>query len=542
MFEPIPFTDAVRDLRLRQTELFEKIRLPYYLGCRLKILLVADGFLYFDDDNFGLSELVATLRGMSTFLYPVTVDLAHRGNPGAARLAGGQSGFVFSENALKSYHQVWIMASQSSFAAPISDDERQAIRQFMDNGGGVFATGDHEDLGVSVGGYIPRVRSMRHWFWPNPGPNGEPVAPHGGNATRHDTNREGHDSGFSFDDQSDDIPQRISPHYFGGGFIRSVHPVLCTSTGPIRVLPDHPHEGECVVPANLGDNYTIGADSFREYPDGPDGNPLAPLVIATSTMIPGAETLGKPPVPGGSFGAIGAWDGHRAGKFGRIVVDATWHHFINVNLIGDRDLGLPDMSEPKTMGFLHSATGQAHYARIKSYFRNIANWLTPRSMRRCLLHRHIWYAVNNGSVLENLRRDDLVYTGSLVLDRLRLLTPCQRLSLFDDLHIELKPSIRELIDPFMPSKRAEEAADTLPIEEIKRFSRELTATVAGAIALQVLDLQLTPEQLKRKAGEEESEIEELAAAADKGIQLAFSEMRARVEKQTALTRKVFAEL
>ncbi|HSJ79091.1 MAG TPA: hypothetical protein VK913_10205, partial [Erythrobacter sp.] len=69
---------------------------PYYFGCRLRILIVADHFIYFNDDDFGLSEVVATLRGMSTFAYPVTVDLAHRGNPGAARLAGGTPNFTFT--------------------------------------------------------------------------------------------------------------------------------------------------------------------------------------------------------------------------------------------------------------------------------------------------------------------------------------------------------------------------------------------------------------------------------------------------------------
>lgn len=34
-----------------------------------------------------------------------------------------------------------------------------------------------------------------------------------------------------------------------------------------------------------------------------------------------------------SFGLVSAYDGHPAGV-GRITCDSTWHHFINVNLIG----------------------------------------------------------------------------------------------------------------------------------------------------------------------------------------------------------------
>ena len=40
-----------------------------------------------------------------------------------------------------------------------------AFTQFMNNGGGLFATGDHEDLGAPLCAAIPRVRSMRRWLW-----------------------------------------------------------------------------------------------------------------------------------------------------------------------------------------------------------------------------------------------------------------------------------------------------------------------------------------------------------------------------------------
>ena len=44
------------------------------------------------------------------------------------------------------------------------------------------------------------------------------------------------------------------------------------------------------------------------------------------------DTL-KPPVRPRCFGAISAYDGDPAGV-GRIVCDATWHHFVNINLNG----------------------------------------------------------------------------------------------------------------------------------------------------------------------------------------------------------------
>lgn len=546
------------DLRRRHLDLIGKIRLPYYFGCRLKILVVADSFLYFNDENFGLSELVATLRGMSTFMYPVTVDLAHRRNPGAARLAGATPNYTFTYDHLKKYHQVWLFAADypsrtppgGVVPPPITDNERRALRRFMDEGGGVFATGDHEDLGATVGGYIPRVRSMRQWFFPGVGPQGEPVAPHGSNATRHDTNRAGHDGVFSFNDQSDDIPQTITPHYFGG-LVRTVHPVLCTPGGPIRVLPDHAHEGRCVIPPNLGGNYAIGADSFREYPDGPDGNPVAPVIAATATMIAGAAApeFGKPPVPGGSFGVIGAWDGNRAGAFGRVVVDATWHHFINVNLIGDRDLGPPAAANPKTLGFLHTAAGQAHYERIKTYFRNIANWMTPRPVRRCRLHRHLWWLARDGVLLESLRGDELAVAGRIAFHRLRWLGPCDRLSILDDLVLELKPDLRRLVDPWAPVKGDGRRLAGLQPRDAQQFADDLVAHVLGGAVLEISRLDLDPADLPAQAGkkgkadvEENFEVKALSKAVDAGARAGAQDLAARIKAQAAALKGVSALL
>jgi hypothetical protein len=525
MLPDFKINPALDDLGKRHLEWYREELRPYYFGCRLRILIVADSFIYFNDADFGLSEVVATLRGMSTFAYPVTVDLAHRGNPGAARLAGGTSGFTFSDASLANYHQVWIFAaeypSRDGPRPPISQDEQRAIRKFMDNGGGVFATGDHEDLGVTVGGYIPRVRSMRRWFFPGTGPDGEPVAPHGRNATRHDTNRKGHNASWSFDDQSDDVPQEIIPHYFGSSaLISSVHPVLCTKDGPIRVLPDHAHEGRCEVPGNLGRNFTIGGDVFREYPDGPDGQPLAPRVIATATMIAGAAApeFDKPPVPGGSFGVIAAWDGHRAGNFGRVVVDATWHHFININLIGDRSLGAPDPAIPKTMGFLHTPAGVAHYEKIKAYFRNIADWLTPRSRRSCLIKRHIWAATQTGWFLENYRRDDLVYTGNLVFGRAWPLRPCDRLNLIVEVPELQRWPWLDLFDPQVRFPEIEKLRDTGRFKVIEPLLKAVPAAMLGAVAVEMAQLDLPVEKLERELGDDESRIPELDEATKRGAE------------------------
>src|SRR4051812_17437176 len=105
----------------------------------------------------------------------------------------------------------------------LSDAELFAITTFMNNGGGVFATGDHESLGRPLCGLIPRVRSMRKWFFPNDGGSvprqfGEPDAPPALATTVSGTLQRRHDTtmtnwtdldpsgGVWFDDQSDDTP------------------------------------------------------------------------------------------------------------------------------------------------------------------------------------------------------------------------------------------------------------------------------------------------------------------------------------------------
>jgi hypothetical protein len=83
----------------------------------------------------------------------------------------------------------------------------QAILNFMNSGGGVFATGDHYKLGACLCGAIPRVRSMRKWFVtanpdetdhayntnPKVGPLGEPCSTPQDGQFRIDTTQPGRD-------------------------------------------------------------------------------------------------------------------------------------------------------------------------------------------------------------------------------------------------------------------------------------------------------------------------------------------------------------
>jgi len=245
----------------------------------------------------------------------------------AHRQVSGEAGvidnFDFSSYDLDQYSQVWLFGiNRQSQGGELSDVELRHLTEFMDAGGGVFATGDHEDLGNPLAAEVPRVRSMRRWYYPNPGPNGEPVAPAQSGADRHDTLVGG-------GTQTDPDPQEIRPRYyfrFTGGSsvilhrVKYPHPVLCGPNGVINYLPDHMHEGLCEVPSDLSKNYTFDGVPFEEYPS-KDGSQEAPEVIAWAVNN----------VTNDEFGVLAAYDGHEV-DVGRVVVDATWHHWFNINI------------------------------------------------------------------------------------------------------------------------------------------------------------------------------------------------------------------
>jgi hypothetical protein len=221
-----------------------------------------------------------------------------------------------------------------------------------------------------------------------------------GGPRRNDTNRIG-DPGSQFEDQSDDIPQPINPRMYSvrSGIFRYLypHPLLCGPNGTIRVMPDHPHEGECVEPSDTSLPLNFTGLLGPEYPPATVAGPRPlPEVIATSTVLSGTTSSGKDPTIAQSFGGICAYDGHRAGV-GRVVTDATWHHFVNINLIGDVTVGA---GQPKRVGFLWSAAGQQHLENIKAYFRNLAIYLARPANISCMRSRMLWSLIYSHRVLE----------------------------------------------------------------------------------------------------------------------------------------------
>jgi hypothetical protein len=369
------------------------------------------------DDYFGLSTVVRTLHQLPLF----KIMKAHRdtdptdfnslSSADRVLLKPDFENFKFDQHDLNALDEMWLFGvggpNETSF---LSETELMAIAAFMNAGGGVFATGDHEDLGLPLCGRIMRVRSMRKWYFNNPGPDGEPLAPPGGSggslaAERIDTTQPGHretssSPNFAFDNQSDDIPQPITATPAG-----STHPLLALPGGGLLgVLPDHMHEGEVIDPfdpqfqfsATLTYNKgNTGQRTFVEYPLDASGHQVRPQILALGTVLGGHTTQvsaeeesfhsgsGTPTkLPSRNFGVIGAYDGHKAGV-GRVCVDSTWHHFFDINLIGDPAATEIDhtvvppveLGFEKRKGFTASSQGRAHLANIESYYLNIARWL-----------------------------------------------------------------------------------------------------------------------------------------------------------------------
>lgn len=329
----------------------------------INVLMVIDSRgTYSTDFPFSLDTLVTLLReGNEEAVF--TVTRAHRGTDDYAKGADIK-GFSFDDHPLDRYHELWLFGVGRKPENPLRDSEIERISWFMQQGGGVFATGDHEDMGWALCGKIPRVRSMRKWNWDDDTDPNDPIAPPEKAPGRHDTvQRRYGDGPFTLDDQSDDIPQIISPHYYPDDGRSAVHPLLTCGAGVITHFPDHPHEGDCYVPTNLTRTFLISGQEYDEYPTTHPPRTVPEVVAWSTSGSRPADRDDKGILDATTFGAVCAYDGHQQ-DVGRVVVDATWHHFFGINL----------------KGFAASQTepGRQAYREITQYFMNIGLWLLPR--------------------------------------------------------------------------------------------------------------------------------------------------------------------
>ena len=154
---------------------------PWLWQPRLRILFVLDGRISTTDEvSFGLGLVLDTLTDDSfAWWVRYQVDVVRR-DDGTQRMSPPldrypeRLDFSFIEDGfdIDEYDQVWFFGDfpmNQTFDPtderyhPLTDPELKVLAEWMDRGGGVFATGDHYNLGASMCSRIPRVRTMRKW-------------------------------------------------------------------------------------------------------------------------------------------------------------------------------------------------------------------------------------------------------------------------------------------------------------------------------------------------------------------------------------------
>jgi uncharacterized protein YjbI with pentapeptide repeats len=136
------------------------------LDCKTRILLVTDGLSFNPGSGFGLGEAAGIIASATTTNHDVEVTTAHwSADPTADvenfRFAGNHTVNGVSRT-IHYYEEIWIFGLGGATAATaMGGSDLDQLETFMDDGGGVFCTGDHDDLGAFLSGNVKRVKSMR---------------------------------------------------------------------------------------------------------------------------------------------------------------------------------------------------------------------------------------------------------------------------------------------------------------------------------------------------------------------------------------------
>jgi hypothetical protein len=440
---------------------------------------------------FGLTHVVSALEA-STNNPPIQVTKAHRQTDPKAPSTEVLNEFQFTMSLSETYDVIWLMGvapwNYAEFGAPpgvpnykndqkienadqgtpvLTAAELVAISSFMDQGGGVFAVGDHGSLGSCLSWTVPRAQRMRRWFLTeDPSQTAPPPAAmylgSGQTSTlvpRISTVQPNPILAFEdavavaktfppntpvpagdqiseipFENQSDDVPAPITPKIYTEFYQRRVgnfwqasiehvpHPLMdLGQLGVLNVMPDHMHEG--MIATNGAAEFAVLTlpDGTLEFPKDVTGLQPLPETIATGKSL--AEeiwlayfdtTLGfaGDPTPGANetYGVSAAYDGQPLG-LGRVAVDSTWHHFFDINLIGDQDIVAEESvassfaNDPRSKGFNASAQGQVYLSMFDQYYVNLATWLAKPVVTFSAFPFGLWVILNDGHLREALVGD-----------------------------------------------------------------------------------------------------------------------------------------
>ena len=385
----------------------------------INVLVVIDGAFLFQNNagtpDFTFATLVSTLTNAG-----FQVTKANREADPNADLP--DFNFATSANLLD-FDVIWMVGdgglndnpiAMEGTKPPLDPAQLNAIANFMEQGGGVFAVGDHYSLGSAMCGQIPRVRVMRSWYGPGDASKPAELAvvpdnfPNEG-VGRADTTLKNPSGIYPatdaannptvspyayFQNQSDALPQTITPTS------SPAHPILRNNGHDVTVYPDHMHEGNA-LDVVAGFDYTqpspYGDTSKGEF-RAIAGSRQMPQIIATGQTRAQASYVVSDTGPvvldstiSGAFhvNTLSVYDGRIAGV-GRIVTGSTFHHYLDINLVGASSVDAT--TDPMVGGEAEKgqglSTNATAFADIQAVYVNITNWLArPQPAISLILER-----------------------------------------------------------------------------------------------------------------------------------------------------------
>lgn len=341
---------------------------------RIRILLYTDDPRFSTSTlpipHFALGQMIERLRGHAPSFAEISTTVVNRS-------ADQQSNKLDVLLNRESFDEIWFFgmrqantAGEGETASELDQGEVDALRQWMNKGGGVLITGDHANglplhlvanaynpcgafaadvqflgLGRALGHCVPRAGLLRKW-------EGPPTLRPGDSLMTDDAEQSDRDGqelllenvNLFGEPDTDGQPHPLFFYRWRDRYSRS--------TQYINSFPDHDHEGAVVIPK------TLDAD----WPTGRRGQ-TQPHIIARSTHV---QT-------GTEINILAAYNGDLA-FVGRIVADSSFHHYVNLNLLG----------------FEHPAPAGSPADQIGQFYANLAVWLAPRRKRREMALAMCW--------------------------------------------------------------------------------------------------------------------------------------------------------
>ncbi|GAB4440775.1 MAG: hypothetical protein OHK0035_31960 [Cyanobacteria bacterium J069] len=236
---------------------------------------------------------------------------------------------VLSQLDRTKFDQLWLLALDTGDG--LSPNDQAGILRFYQQGGGIFSTRDHQDMGLSMV-EIPPLGGLHYFHSQNLDPDESRCC-----------NDDGETKTISFPNyhsgRNGDY-QKITP-------LEPIHDLLRRPDGSlIELFPAHPHEGGVGVPAGASHVRAIATGTSRVT-----GREFNLVVVAE-----GIEQGGQ---PSGSS------------KTGRIVAQSTFHHIADYNW--DVSTGRPSfVAEPPGTGMKDNPQA---IADIHCYVSNLVRWL-----------------------------------------------------------------------------------------------------------------------------------------------------------------------